>query len=244
VRVIAADLHIHTALSPCADDAMTPPAIVAKAVSEGLEMIAICDHNSAGNVAAVQEAAPSSLGVIAGIEITTAEEAHVIGFFRDASSACAAADEVQATLPASGKSTKRFGNQLLLDAEGRVCGTQDSMLSSACGLDLRSAVSAIKMHEGLAVAAHVDRPSFSVTSQLGMVPEDAGFDAIEISAAGARASRADDFVALGLPIITSSDSHFVDNIGDSRTRFEIHTLTFDELLLAFRGAAGRRVHRA
>ena len=73
MNVCFADLHVHTALSPCADDAMTPPAIVDAALAEGLAMIAICDHNSARNVAAVQEAAGDRLSVLAGMEITTAE---------------------------------------------------------------------------------------------------------------------------------------------------------------------------
>ena len=87
VRSILADLHIHTALSPCADGEMTPPAIVHEAVMKGLGMIAICDHNSAANTEAVQKAAGGLLTVIAGMEITTAEEVHVIGLFPTVQSA-------------------------------------------------------------------------------------------------------------------------------------------------------------
>ena len=96
-----ADLHIHTCLSPCAADEMIPPMIVQAAREQGLSLIAICDHNAAGNVSAVQEAARKTSGptVIAGIEITTGEEAHVLGFFPDACAARAAADEVAAGLP-------------------------------------------------------------------------------------------------------------------------------------------------
>ena len=81
LRHATADLHIHTALSPCGSDEMTPRAIVEAALARGLDMIAICDHNSARNVAAVQEAGCGRLAVLAGIEITSAEEVHVLGLF-------------------------------------------------------------------------------------------------------------------------------------------------------------------
>ncbi|MCX5758981.1 MAG: PHP domain-containing protein, partial [Candidatus Hydrogenedentes bacterium] len=109
MRRFAADLHIHTALSACADDDMTPPAIVAAALEQGLDMIAICDHNSAGNAAAVQAAAGDALAVIAGMEITTAEEAHVLGLFPDAASAEAAGQEVRDTLPPVKDTAKMYG---------------------------------------------------------------------------------------------------------------------------------------
>ena len=77
MNVCFADLHVHTALSPCAAEEMTPPAIVARALAEGLEMIAVCDHNSAANAAAVQAAAGARLTVLAGMEVTSAE-AHLL----------------------------------------------------------------------------------------------------------------------------------------------------------------------
>ncbi len=106
LRRISADLHIHTALSPCGSEEMTPPAIVAAALEAGLDMIAICDHNTAGNAAAVQEAAAAQaaaggppLVVLAGMEVASAEEAHVVGLFPDAAAAERAAAEVRAVLP-------------------------------------------------------------------------------------------------------------------------------------------------
>ncbi|MCX5684822.1 MAG: PHP domain-containing protein, partial [Planctomycetota bacterium] len=115
-----ADLHIHTVLSPCASEEMTPPAIVRAAVAKGLGMIAICDHNSAGNVRATQEAAGGRLSVLAGMEVTTAEEVHVLGLFPDAASAASAADEVLATLPDQPEPVDADHRQWLMDAEGRV----------------------------------------------------------------------------------------------------------------------------
>ena len=226
-----ADLHVHTALSPCAVEEMTPAAIVARALELGLDMIAICDHNTAGNAAAVVKAADGRLAVIAGIEVTTAEEMHVVGLFPDARAAEEVGRQVQATLPVE-------------------AGTNRRLLSTGCGLDLAEAVALIHAHGGLAVAAHVDRPSFSVIAQLGFWPQDAGFDAAEISAAGAQrlaqgraASLMSDSkfqIPEGLPVVCGSDAHSLDELGAGRTVADMEEATFDELVSALRGVGGRR----
>ncbi|HNR33804.1 MAG TPA: PHP-associated domain-containing protein [Candidatus Hydrogenedentes bacterium] len=241
MRRFTADLHIHTALSACADDEMTPPAIVAAALKQGLDMIAICDHNSAGNAAAVQAAAGDALSVIAGMEITTAEEAHVLGLFPDAASAEAAGGEVRETLPAVRDVTKMYGRQIVMDAAGRMLDVDGRMLFMASGFPLSDAIALIRRNRGLAVASHVDRPSHSVISQLGLFPADAGFDGIEISAAGMDNGRESEFESLGLPMVSSSDSHFLGDIGSCRTFFTLNQATFDELMRAFRGESGRRI---
>jgi predicted metal-dependent phosphoesterase TrpH len=227
VRSFAADLHIHTALSPCAAEEMTPPAIVARAIELGLAMIAVCDHNSAGNAAAVQEAAGDRLAALAGIEVTTAEEIHVLGLFPDAAAAEAVGREVQATLPARAREDRR-------------------LLSSGCGLGLSDTVDLIHRHGGLAVAAHVDRPTFSVVAQLGFFPQDAGFDAVEVSAAARRrlaASQIPDSrfqIPEGLPAVCGSDAHSLEELGAGRTVLEVEEPSFGELALALRGVGGRR----
>jgi predicted metal-dependent phosphoesterase TrpH len=78
------DLHIHTCLSPCADLMMTPCRIVGKAASLGINIIAICDHNSIENVEVTKGLAEEKgINVISGIEVTSSEEVHIIGLFRD-----------------------------------------------------------------------------------------------------------------------------------------------------------------
>jgi hypothetical protein len=252
VKEFLADLHIHTALSPCASPEMTPAAIATAALQHGLAMIAICDHNAAGNVAAVQEAArffghrqgQEQLTVLAGMEITTSEEAHVLGLFPDTAAAEAAAGEVRATLPNSTDASRRFGEQLLLTAEGAVRGHEPKMLAAASALPLVQAVALIKRGGGLAVASHVDRPTFSVLSQLGFFPTDAGLDAVEISGAVRGTPRAATFERFGLPVITSSDSHFPSEVGEIWSVLVLEEPTFAELALAFRRADGREARRA
>jgi len=244
VKRFLVDLHIHTALSPCASEEMTPPAIVWAAVRKGLGMIAICDHNTARNAGATQEAAGANLTVLAGMEMTTAEEVHVVGIFPDAERACAAGDEVRSSLPDMGDASTRFGEQRLMDAQGKILGKETKMLAASSAFGLSETVNLIKRHDGLAIAAHVDRPSFSVLSQLGMFPADAGFDAVEVSAAAVSSARAVQFSSFGLPVIVSSDSHFLSDVGTRCTVSEMGEPSFNELALAFKGIGQRRLYYA
>ena len=252
MTVVRADLHVHTALSPCGGDEMTPPAIVEAAHAAGLDMIAICDHNAAGNVRAVSEAADIArttgaprLTVIAGMEITTAEEVHIVGLFPTATAAVNAADDVGGSLPAADDEyTRFFGEQWLLDAEGRIRGGERHALAVATSLSLEAAVALVKQYGGVAVAAHIDRRTFGVVSQLGFFPYDAGFDAVELSRYAAPETAAAAYAEHRLPVLRSSDAHYLDEVGCVTTELDLETASFDELALALAGRAGRSVTHA
>ena len=246
LRSIRADLHVHTALSPCGSDEMTPPAIVAAALAKGLDMIAVCDHNTAGNVGATQQAAQVAggrLAVLAGMEITSVEEVHVLGLFPDLAAAEEVAAKIRAHLPAADPDYYAFfGEQPVLAADGHATGVETACLALATPLDLTESVELVHSVGGLAIAAHVDRKSFSVFSQLGFFPQDAGFDGVEVS----RHVRSDsplleEFAGLGLPMTSSSDSHFLEEIGTAATELWVKDATFSELALALAGSEGRNV---
>ena len=243
MNVCAADLHVHTALSPCAENDMTPPAIVERALAEGLGMIAVCDHNSARNAAAVQEAAGARLAVLAGMEITTAEECHVVALFPDAAAAQVAGAEVGATLGQVDDDYETFfGEQHVLAADGSERARETLALATATPLDVDAVVALVHSHGGLAIAAHIDRRSFGVIGQLGLFPADAGFDAVELSRHVAAGSPDEaGFAVHGLPLVHSSDAHYQDDIGAARTLVHCERPTFAELALALAGARGRSV---
>jgi hypothetical protein len=245
-----ADLHIHTALSPCGADEMTPAAIVATALARGLEMIAVCDHNASGNVRAVQQVGEAAgLAVLAGMELASAEEVHVVGIFPCAADAERVAAQVRDLLPkADPDYYSFFGEQPVLAADGCQTGSETAALAWATPLELSEAVELIHRGGGLAIAAHIDRKAFGVFSQLGFVPADAGFDALEISRwLPADSPRLGEFAKLGLPLVGSSDAHFLEEIGQGLTELTMEAPTFAEVALAFRGTGGRsavRVGRA
>lgn len=245
----AADLHIHTVLSPCASREMRPPAIVRAAVQRGLSVLAVCDHNSAGNTEAVRAASAAAGGpaVIAGMEITTREEVHVLGLFPSDEAARAAAAAVAAGLPRwrplaprTSRGGGRSPEQELVDAEGKLRCVEPLMLAAASAFSLSEAVALIHANGGLAVAAHMDRRSFSVPGQLGFLPPDVPFDGLEVSAAGVARGRQAEFAAYGLPLVSSSDGHFLDDIGSGFTVLEVLEPVWEEVALALRGAEGRR----
>ena len=215
---LAADLHIHTVLSPCAAPDMLPVLIAAEAARKGIDMIAVCDHNSADNVSAVTEAAAAIAKgpvVIAGIEITTREEVHVLAYFATPEDACLAAKVICA-----------------------VPQPLQAIAASACSLG--ETVDLIHRYGGIAIAAHVDRQSFGVVSQLGFLPPEVPFDGLEITAAGVNAGRAPEFFKYGITLTSCSDSHTLADMGTSITALEVLAPSHAELHRALHGQDGRR----
>ena len=177
-----ADLHIHTCLSPCATLDMTPRKIVEQAQKRHLEIIAITDHNSAENAGSVMAAAQDTgLCVIPGIEVTTSEEAHIVGLFENPSDALSMQTLVYDHLQPGENDDDLFGMQVIANAFDEVEGMNRRLLIGATNLGLNEVIDAIHKLNGLAVAAHIDRQAFSIISQLGFIPEGLDLDAVEIS---------------------------------------------------------------
>jgi len=235
MRALYADLHIHTCLSPCAESRMSPSAVVAQALRRGLDVIAVCDHNSAENVEAVSRAGQKAgLAVIGGMEITSREEVHVLGLFGRKRHLHAVQDVVYDNLHGQ-NDPETFGQQLVADENDTVVARNDRLLIGATALTLSDVVGTIHAFDGIAIASHVDRPSFSVLSQLGFIPEGLGLDAVEVS------SDAVPTIPQHLPVVTSSDAHRPEDIGTRCTRFLLEQPTSGEIALALRGARGRRI---
>jgi hypothetical protein len=154
------DTHIHTCLSPCAELDMHPAAVVDAALRAGLDAVAVCDHNSAENASAVCRAGLSArLSVIPGMEITSAEEVHILGLLPDVEAALALQSKVYRSLP--GRNDENiFGIQVIANEFAEVLGFNDRRLAGATTLSLDQVVEAIHDVDGLAVASHVDREGF------------------------------------------------------------------------------------
>ena len=257
MKTILADLHIHTALSPCASRQMLPRKIVQTCLDRGLTMIAVCDHNSAANVSAVTEAARreggAALKVVPGIEVTTREEVHILGLFPALEGTLDVGQSILETLPGkrlteepSIPAAANPGNgQWILDWEGRRTATERHLLTAASSFSLEETLNLIRRHNGFAIAAHVDRCAFSVVGQLGFFPETPGFLAAEISAAGVARMRREklqieEMGTRDLPLISGSDSHSPEEIACSCTAFQIAEPCFAELVLAIQGIGSRR----
>lgn len=221
---------------------MTPKAVVEIALQRGLDMIAICDHNSARNTAATRRAARGTkLVVVPGMEITSSEEVHLVGLFPSDESAEAAQEEVYSRL--FGQNDEEvFGYQVVANEFDEVDDLDQRLLIGATTLSADKATALIHGLHGLAMAAHVDRGGFSIFSQLGFIPEGLKLDALEVSrrsdfeSVRARYPQTRDYT-----LVTSSDAHYPEDIGAAYTLARIAEPTFEELGMALAGKDGRAI---
>ena len=220
---------------------MTPPAIVRRAKEIGLDLIAICDHNSTENAEAVRAAGKrEGLSVILGIEIATREEVHILGLFDDPQELQVVEDHVYAYL--EGKNQPEvFGQQLVVSEDGVVEGENERLLIGACDLALDEVVGLIRSENGCAIASHIDREGFGLIGHLGFVP-DVLLDGLEVSPRMTVDAAKEKF-GLGekYGLIRSSDAHRLDEIGKATSLLEIAAPTAREVRLALQGRDGRRV---
>jgi 3',5'-nucleoside bisphosphate phosphatase len=242
MRIFSCDLHIHTCLSPCAELDMHPSAIVRKALEKKIDVIAICDHNASENAGYVINAAKGTpLVVLPGMEVTSMEEVHMIALFENLEALQTLQKTVYENL--AGKNDEDvFGVQAVVNELGEVEGFNPRLLIGATGLSLNRLVDAVHGLGGLAVPSHIDREMFGLLGQLGFVPPDAAFDALEIYArTGIKKARELYPELSGHTFITSSDAHYISDIGSSPTGLFLEAPTLAEIGLALKAKAGRRV---
>ncbi len=165
------DLHIHSCLSPCASDDMTPANIAGMASIKGLSLIALTDHNAGRNLIPMAAAASDfGLVFVPGIEVTTIEEVHVLAYFSNTSDAVSFGDVLYDSLPDIINRPDIFGSQLIMDAGDSPSGELEKLLLQATPFSIDEIVRMVRSAGGCAVPAHINRPSFSVLSNLGFLP--------------------------------------------------------------------------
>lgn len=236
-----ADLHIHTCLSPCSELSMTPSRIVERAASLGINILAVCDHNTVEHVEVTANIAKKKgITVIAGIEINSSEEVHILGLFENITDALSMQAVVYANLPGE-NNEDAFGMQVLVNESEEVLGFNNRLLIGATELSVNRIVELIHIFNGLAVASHIDREGFGIVGQLGFIPEGIEFDALEISYRTSREKAQEMFRSYShIPWITSSDAHSLEDIGRSTTWFVMEHSTFRELGMAIKGIDSRK----
>lgn len=223
---------------------MSPKRIVERAMKRQLDIIGICDHNSAENVQATINAAKrvGKLIVFGGMEITTAEEVHIISLFDSINSILRLQSTVYAHLPPAKNIADVFGEQIIANEYDEVDGYNTRLLMSATSLSLTDVVQIIQERGGIAIASHVDRNAFSITYQLGFIPTDLPLDAVELShiALASQSSKTIRGIE-GFPSITASDAHALGEIGQGITEFYIAEPTIVEFKKALNAIAGRKI---
>jgi len=221
---------------------MHPSAIVHEALEQQLDIIAICDHNTSENVGYVVKAAQGTgLTVIGGMEVTSREEVHIIALFEHLDALSRLQDYVFARLDGL-NDEDAFGMQVIVNEIGEVEGFNERLLIGATNIPMEEVVEKVHELEGLAIAAHIDRPSFSVISQLGFMPEHVPFDALEISARLPIPEARIKYPELNsYPFITSSDAHFIKDLGAAATKMCLEEASLPEIKMALRKENGRYI---
>lgn len=239
------DLHIHSCLSPCASLEMSPGDIVRRARDAGMDGIAITDHNSALNAPAMAvRAAEAGLPCLFGLEVQTAEEVHTLALFDTLGQARAMTDWVYAAMPKRVNDPDTFGDQPILSAESaedEIADLEWRILAMGCRRTIPETAEKTHGLGGLYIAAHIDRPNYSVLASLGAVPSAPDgapyFDAVEFS------RTADESLWLpkaeGYAVTRSSDAHNLDDVARVWTEADLPAFSVDALRAAFAAKATR-----
>jgi hypothetical protein len=217
------DLHNHSCLSPCADNDSTPNNIAGMAYLSGIKIFALTDHNTAKNCPAFFEAA-QRYGIIpvAGIELTTSEDIHLVCLFEQLESAMKF-DEYLATRRVLIKNrTDIFGEQLILNGEDEVIGEEEYFLPNATTISLDEAPSLVKGFGGVCYPAHIDRDSNGIIAILGTLPPTPIFNCVEMRSQDKIDEYTEKYGLSDKVIVINSDSHYLTDINETNIFFELN----------------------
>ena len=181
METLFTDLHMHSCLSPCGSDDMTPANLCGMAALKGLNMIALTDHNTGLNLPAAKACCDAyGLTLIPGMEITTREEVHLLGYFPDVDTAVAFGQEVTAHLPKKKNKPSLFGNQLIMNEDDEVIQELDALLIGATDLPLEICAEKVRAVGGVPVPAHINRGNNGLLVNLGFMPPEPALTTVEV----------------------------------------------------------------
>lgn len=234
MNLYRADLHIHTCLSPCGSLDMSPSVIVETAIARGLDIIAITDHNTTLQCREIQLlGAEAGLTVLAGAEVCTREEAHCLALFGTEEARAAFQQYLEKHLPPVPNDPERFGDQVWVNRQDEIMGEVPFLLLSALDRNVDQVAAFVKELGGLFIAAHVERPSFSLISQLGFIDPALPLDAIEYTDASrfARLLSGQKYLA-NYTSYQASDAHYPEQIGSKPCLIQASAPLFDNVKMA------------
>ena len=236
------DLHTHSCLSPCGDNDMTPNNLVNMAALLGCEILAVTDHNTCRNApAAVRVGEAAGVLVIPGMELCTAEEAHVVCLFEAVEAALAFDEYVAAHTMHIPNRSEIFGEQLILNERDEEIGRIDRLLITATEISVNDVQALVASYGGVAFPAHVDKDAYSVTAALGAIPPEAGFRAAELSGGADRAVVLRLYPELqDMILLRDSDAHYLHLMQENMAQVELPARTAGALLDVLRGCGPGR----
>jgi PHP family Zn ribbon phosphoesterase len=242
MKKIRADLHVHTVLSPCAEVEMIPPLIVQQALEQGIDLIAITDHNASANVSAVQKAAErTGLAVLPGMEVQSREDVHLLTLFEDLETLEAWQVQVDGALPDRANNSHLFGEQFVVDEAGGYIRSEPRLLLTSTRFSIDEIFERVNALGGMVIPAHAERTTYGLLPTLGLISEQWNLPALEITRRTSPERAVESFPALRkYPLIQSGDVHRLDEFLGT-TIFSLLSPTLMEISLAFKKIDGREV---
>lgn len=237
-----ADLHVHSVLSPCGDLAMSPSRIIEEAGKRNLDILGITDHNSTLHSKVMTElGAENGILVLPGAEVNTSEEIHCLTFFENLNDAGLFQDFLDENLTMVPNDKELFGDQLLVDRDEKILKEIEPLLISTLKSNIYEVSEKVYELGGIFIPAHIDRPYNSLISQLGFVPEDLKFDALEVSTRYSVSQyRALHPELDQYTLITNSDAHQPETLARATTQFRIIRPDFTEIKKALHKTDARK----
>ena len=229
---ISYDLHIHSCLSPCGDEDMTPANIAGMAAVKELGVIAVTDHNSCKNCPAVLKAA-KEYGVLAipGMELTTEEEVHVLCLFAKLTDALAFDAFVYEKLLPIPNDERIFGRQLVMTADEHILEKPEKLLINATTISFDTVYGLMEEYHGLMIPAHLDKKTTSLLSNLGFIPPDSRFAVAELAnLVNLHQLRKKHPYLHTCNIISNSDAHYLQDIHEPEFRLFVEEISAEGVL--------------
>lgn len=231
------DLHIHSCLSPCGDEDMTPINIVNMSVIKGLDVIAITDHNSIKNCYAAMEVAKDlPILVLPGMEVESKEEVHVLCLFKNIMEAEEFDKFITKNIPEIQLNESFFGEQVVCDGKGERVEKIKNLLSTSIKLSVNDIIKTAFELGGVAIPAHVDKSSYSIISNLGFIPFDLDIKTLEISKNTTKEAQLKKYPYLkNYEFIKNSDAHYLVDISERGNAIDLPELDAEALIKYLRG---------
>jgi len=239
--IYKADLHIHTVLSPCGDLDMSPSMIMDQVLIKQLDIIGICDHNSTKNAIVCKEIGDdNSVFVLMGTEVTSKEEVHCLCFLPNEEKLLEFQKYLDLHINQKKNKPKFFGNQFVVDSRENILGEEELLLIQSINQDIYQISEKIESLEGIFIPAHVDAHRNSLGSQLSFIPDDLKFDALEIVHKQNMVEYIEKYkIPENTFITSSSDAHYLSDIGKRYTEFNLEELSFENIKLAMQSSVER-----
>lgn len=222
MRKLYYSLHNHSCLSPCADNDNTPNNLLGMATLSGINVMALTDHNSTKNCPAFFEAAKRyDVIPIAGMELTTSEDIHVVFLFYELDDSLRFGEFVDRHRTLIRNRPDIFGEQLILDGDDNVIGKEEHLLSNATTISVEDVPELAERFRAVCFPAHIDRAANSIVAILGTIPEHLSFSCVEIHNKDNIPSYKEKYIPKGAVVLVDSDAHYLTDLDDAEFFIEV-----------------------